>query len=151
MDNYNIKLQRLATSVRSRSLSKPQVTSLRALGMDIRTSDWQTDGPEVLDQLLSGSYIVISTVNSDSRGSSWPENSCRCSQESWRKMIHSMRFQHCSRAWRYRCIQRGKITFNEIIEQYFWPRTLARQILEIRKYIEDSGVPHTYIDVRFWY
>jgi hypothetical protein len=23
--------------------------------------------------------------------------------------------------------------------------------LEIRKYIEDSGVPHTYIDVGFWY
>jgi NmrA-like family len=66
-DNCNIKLQRLATSVRSASLSKPQVTSLRALGIDIRTSDWQTDGPEVLDQLFSGSDIVISTVNSEAR------------------------------------------------------------------------------------
>jgi hypothetical protein len=67
MDNYNIKLQRLATSVRSASLSKPQVTSLRALGIDIRASDWQTDGPEVLDQLFSESDIVISTVNSEAR------------------------------------------------------------------------------------
>ena len=29
--------------------------------------------------------------------------------------------------------------------------TLAWQVLEIRKYIEDSGVPHTYINIGFWY
>jgi hypothetical protein len=67
MHDYNIKSQRLATSVRSASLSKPQVTSLSALGIEIRVSDWQTDGPEKLDQLFSGSDIVISTVNSESR------------------------------------------------------------------------------------
>jgi len=50
--------------VRSSSLSKPQVTTLRALGIEIRASDWQTDGPEKLDQLFSGSDIVIITVNS---------------------------------------------------------------------------------------
>jgi len=60
-------LQRLATLVRSASLSKPQVASLRALGIDIWASDWQTDGPEVLDQLFFGSDIVISTVNSEAR------------------------------------------------------------------------------------
>ena len=65
MDDYNIKLQRLATSVRSASLSKPQVASLSTLGIEIRASDWQTDGPEKLDQLFSGSDIVISTVNSE--------------------------------------------------------------------------------------
>ena len=29
--------------------------------------------------------------------------------------------------------------------------TVAWQRLEIRKYIEDSGVPHTYIDIGLWY
>jgi hypothetical protein len=29
--------------------------------------------------------------------------------------------------------------------------TLAWQILEIRKYIEESSVPHTYIDIGLWY
>jgi hypothetical protein len=29
--------------------------------------------------------------------------------------------------------------------------TLAWQIFEIRKYIEESGVPHMYIDVGYWY
>jgi hypothetical protein len=29
--------------------------------------------------------------------------------------------------------------------------TLAWQVLEIRKYIEDSGVPHTYIGIGLWY
>ena len=65
MCDYNIKLQRLATLVRSASLSKPLVTSLSALGIEIRASDWQTDRPEKLDQLFSGSDIVISTVKSE--------------------------------------------------------------------------------------
>ena len=65
MHDYNIKLQRLATLVRSASLSKPLVTSLSALGIEIRASDWQTDRPEKLDQLFSGSDIVISTVKSE--------------------------------------------------------------------------------------
>ena len=67
MHDYNIKLQRLATSVRSKSLSKPQVASLSALGIEIRASDWQTDKPEKLDQLFSASDIVISTVNAEAR------------------------------------------------------------------------------------
>jgi len=67
MHDYNIKVQRLATSVRFASLSKPQVTSLSALGIEIRASDWQTDRPEKLDQLFSGSDVVISTVNSEAR------------------------------------------------------------------------------------
>ena len=67
MHDYNFKLQRLATSVRSKSLSKPQVASLSALGIEIRASDWQTDKPEKLDQLFSASDIVISTVNAEAR------------------------------------------------------------------------------------
>jgi hypothetical protein len=51
--------------VRSASLSKPQVATLSALGIEIRASDWQTDGPEKLDQLFFGSDVVIITINSE--------------------------------------------------------------------------------------
>ena len=53
--------------MRSKSLSKPQLASLSALGIEIRASDWQTDKPEKLDQLFSASDIVISTVNAEAR------------------------------------------------------------------------------------
>jgi hypothetical protein len=146
MHDYNIKVQRLATSVRFASLSKPQVTSLSDLGVEIRASDWQTDGPEKLDQLFSGSDVVISTVNSEAH------------------LDQKILVDAAKRANVKRFIPSdfgivrvpGVNDIFDKVKSHFMKSLngtsdLAWQILEIRKYIEDSGVPHTYIDVGFWY
>jgi len=121
-------LYRLATSVRSKSLSKPQVASLSALGIEIRASDWQTDKPEKLDQLFSASDIVISTVNAEAR----------LDQKilvDAAKRANVKRFIPC---------EFGIACVPGVID-------LFDKMLEIRKYIEDSGVPHTYIGIGLWY
>jgi hypothetical protein len=43
-------------------LAKPQVSTLRDLGVEIRASDWQNGSGPQLDELFSGVDILISTV-----------------------------------------------------------------------------------------
>jgi len=121
-------IYRLATLVRSASLSKPLVTSLSALGIEIRASDWQTDRPEKLDQLFSGSDIVISTVKSEAL------------------LDQKILVDAAKRANVKRFIPSdfGIACVPGVVDVH-------DEKSEIRKYIEDSGVPHTYIDVGFWY
>lgn len=45
-------------------MSKPEVSTLKDLGVEIRVSDWLTDSNEELDRLFAGVNIAISTVNS---------------------------------------------------------------------------------------
>ncbi|KIM82049.1 hypothetical protein PILCRDRAFT_8280 [Piloderma croceum F 1598] len=117
-------------SIILQSLAKTNlyVASLSALGIEIRASDWQTDKPDKIDQLFSESDIVISTVNAEAR----------LDQKilvDAAKRANVKRFIPC---------EFGIVCVPGVID-------IFDKLLEIRKYIEDLGVPHTYIGIGLWY
>ncbi|KAI0764295.1 NAD-P-binding protein [Trametes elegans] len=117
---------RVAALVRPSSVSKPATESLRASGVEIRIGDI-TDGVEKLKEILAGVDVLISAVVA------WAvlqqKDIIRAAKE-----VGVKRVVPCDFA------TPGKKGV----------RVLNDEKLEIRKFITELGVPHTFIDVGWW-